>query len=134
MPTASVLHYATECFEGLKAYRGHDGKVRLFRPDRNAGRFLHSATRISLPAFPPEEFLKLLTKFVGLEAPKWLPRRGSFIYLRPSMIGTSDALGMSTPKEAMLYIVAVCLPPLDEPENAPISSTCIRTPASVLNF
>jgi branched-chain amino acid aminotransferase len=121
MPIASVLHYATECFEGLKAYRGYDGKVRLFRPERNAARLLKSATRVALPGFPPEEFVKLLKRFVAIEAPKWLPqdRKGSFLYLRPTMIATAPALGIQKPREALLYIIAVCFPPLDEPKLMP---------------
>ena len=119
MPTASVLHYATECFEGMKAYRGDDGKVRLFRPDRNAKRFLYSATRISLPGFPPEEFLKLLKKFVGVEAPKWIAEKGSFIYIRPTMIATAPALGLRRPQEALMYIMMVCFPSLDDPASQP---------------
>ncbi|EHY55686.1 hypothetical protein HRR83_007900 [Exophiala dermatitidis] len=123
MPTASVLHYATECFEGMKAYRGVDGKVRLFRPDRNARRFLQSATRISLPGFPPAEFLKLLKKFVGVEAPKWIAEPGQFIYIRPTMIATAPALGVQKPREALLYIMMVMFPPLDEPSvNVPSPS------------
>ena len=118
MPTASVLHYATECFEGMKAYRGHDGKVRLFRPERNAKRFLQSATRIALPGFPPEEFLKLLKKFVGVEAKKWIAEPGHFIYIRPTMIATAPALGVQKPKEALMYIMMVMFPPLDEPQPA----------------
>ncbi|KAL2421819.1 Branched-chain-amino-acid aminotransferase, cytosolic [Exophiala dermatitidis] len=118
MPTASVLHYATECFEGMKAYRGVDGKVRLFRPDRNARRFLQSATRISLPGFPPGKFLKLLKKFVGVEAPKWIAEPGQFIYIRPTMIATAPALGVQKPREALLYIMMVMFPPLDEPSAA----------------
>src|SRR2546423_8253285 len=51
MPTASVLHYATECFEGMKAYRGHDGKLRLFMPERNCSSMPQSALRIALPGF-----------------------------------------------------------------------------------
>lgn len=115
MPTASVLHYATECFEGMKAYRGHDGKVRLFRPERNAQRFLKSATRIALPGFPPAEFLKLLKKFVGVEAKKWIAEPGQYIYIRPTMIATAAALGVQKPKEALMYIMMVVFPPLDEP-------------------
>jgi len=121
MPTASVLHYATECFEGMKAYRGDDGKARLFRPDRNAKRFLQSATRIALPGFPPEEFLKLLKKFVGVEAPKWIVEKGSFIYIRPTMIATAAALGVQRPKEALMYIMMVMFPPLDDPSSRPPS-------------
>lgn len=115
MPTASVLHYATECFEGMKAYRGHDGKVRLFRPERNSKRFLQSATRIALPGFPPSEFLKLLKKFVGVEAKKWIAEPGQYIYIRPTMIATAAALGVQKPKEALMYIMMVMFPPLDEP-------------------
>lgn len=114
-PTASCLHYATECFEGMKAYRSqYDGKLRLFRPRLNAQRFLKSATRIALPAFDPEEFLKCLVKFVGFEAGKWLPDtaewRGRFLYLRPTMIGVGAKLGVQRPEEALLFVAAVLLP------------------------
>ena len=121
MPTASVLHYATECFEGMKAYRGHDGKLRLFRPERNCARMLKSATRIALPAFDPKELQKLIERFIAIDAPRWLPEtvKGNFLYLRPTMIGTAAAIGVQKPAEALLYIIAVCFPPLDEPETAP---------------
>ncbi|KEF51163.1 branched-chain amino acid aminotransferase [Exophiala aquamarina CBS 119918] len=130
MPTASVLHYATECFEGMKAYRGFDGKVRLFRPERNAKRFLQSATRIALPGFPPEEFLKLLKKFVGVEAKKWIAEPGRYIYIRPTMIATAAALGVQKPKEALMYIMMVVFPPLDEPtpsDKGPSSAAQLST-------
>lgn len=117
MPTASVLHYATECFEGLKAYRGFDGKLRLFRPDCNAARFLTSSVRISLPTFEPAELEKLLIALMAVDGPKWLPRDrpGSFIYLRPTLIGTQSQLGVQAPTEALLYIIATFMPILDSP-------------------
>lgn len=117
MPTASVLHYATECFEGLKAYRGFDGKLRLFRPDCNAKRFLMSSTRISLPTFPPESVEKLLLALMAVDGPKWLSRErpGSFIYLRPTLIGTHAQLGVQAPSEALLYIIASYMPVMDSP-------------------
>ncbi|KAF3058130.1 Branched-chain-amino-acid aminotransferase, mitochondrial [Daldinia childiae] len=117
MPTASVLHYATECFEGLKAYRGFDGKLRLFRPDCNATRFLMSSVRISLPSFPPAEVEKLLLALMSVDGPKWLPRDrpGSFIYLRPTLIGTQSQLGVQAPSEALLYIISSYMPVLDSP-------------------
>lgn len=131
MPTASVLHYATECFEGMKAYRGADGKVRLFRPDRNAKRFLKSATRISLPAFSTHEFLKCLQRFVGVEARRWLPVDEKdderFVYLRPTMIATAPALGVQKPKEALMYIIAVLFPRLDEPRRMPPAGAALAT-------
>jgi branched-chain amino acid aminotransferase len=117
MPTASVLHYATECFEGLKVYRGYDGKLRLFRPDCNANRMLMSTVRISLPAFPPKELENLLLALMSVDGPKWLPksRPGAYLYLRPTMIGTSPQLGVQAPHEAMLYITASFMPKMDSP-------------------
>ncbi|KAK6864015.1 branched-chain amino acid aminotransferase [Apiospora arundinis] len=117
MPTASVLHYATECFEGMKAYRGFDGKLRLFRPDCNAARMLMSSVRISLPAFEPSELEKLVLALMAVDGPKWLPRErpGTFIYLRPTMIGTQAALGVQAPNEALLYIIASYMPIMDNP-------------------
>ncbi|KAI9752616.1 MAG: hypothetical protein M4579_005564 [Chaenotheca gracillima] len=112
MPTASVLHYATECFEGTKAYRGHDGQLRLFRPSRNTARMLISATRIALPGFNPDELEKLIKLLVSVDGPKWLPRSapGTFLYLRPTMIATDPGLSLHTPLEALLYIILCPFP------------------------
>ncbi|ORY68723.1 branched-chain amino acid aminotransferase [Pseudomassariella vexata] len=117
MPTASVLHYATECFEGLKAYRGFDGKLRIFRPDCNSARMLQSSVRISLPSFPPAELQKLILALIAVDGPKWLPRErpGTFMYLRPTMIGTQSQLGVTAPMEALLYIILSFMPVLDSP-------------------
>jgi branched-chain amino acid aminotransferase len=116
MPTASCLHYATECFEGLKAYRGFDGKLRLFRPDCNSRRMQTSSVRVSLPSFDAREFERLLISLMAVDGPKWLPRSrpGSFIYLRPTMIGTQGQLGVAAPSEALLYIVATYMPVMDD--------------------
>ncbi|KAH8171226.1 amino-transferase class IV domain-containing protein [Sarocladium implicatum] len=117
MPTASVLHYATECFEGLKVFRGYDGKLRIFRPSKNTARMRMSAARISLPVFEPQELEKLMIALLSVDGPRWLPkdRAGSFLYLRPTMIGTQSALGVQAPKEAMLYIIVSFMPRMDAP-------------------
>lgn len=119
MPTASCLHYATECFEGLKAYRGFDGKLRLFRPDCNAERFLMSSTRISLPGFPPAELERLIIALMAVDGPKWLPRDrpGSYLYIRPAMIGTQAQLGVQAPKDALLFITVSFMPRMDTPQG-----------------
>ncbi|KAI9147267.1 branched-chain amino acid aminotransferase, cytosolic [Paramyrothecium foliicola] len=112
MPSASALQYATQCFEGMKLFRGYDGKLRLFRPLYNCQRMLKSATRISLPTFDPAELLKLIHRLCELEAPKWLPKDqpGSALYLRPTMIGSDSSLGFKVPDEAQLYIFMVYWP------------------------
>jgi branched-chain amino acid aminotransferase len=115
-PTASCLHYATECFEGMKLYRGHDGKLRLFRPDLNCRRMLMSTNRIALPAFDPEELLKLIVKLCATDGAKWLPkdRPGQFLYIRPTMIASDPALGVERPKEALLFVVICCFAPMGD--------------------
>lgn len=119
MPTASCLHYATECFEGMKAYRGYDGKLRIFRPELNTARFLRSATRISLPGFEPEQVERLILALMEVDGPKFLPRNdpGKFIYLRPTLIGSHAGLGVQAPKEATLFIIATYMPEMSEPAN-----------------
>lgn len=131
MPTASVLQYATTCFEGMRFYRGIDGRLRLFRPDCNCARMLMSSTRISLPAFPPAELQKLIEALVSIDGPKWLPktRPGTFLYLRPTMIANSASLGVQKPNKAMLYVIACCFPSFDEPAGflaraPPASTSC----------
>lgn len=112
MPSASVLHYATECFEGMKLYRGYDGRLRLFRVSRNADRMRKSAARIALPDFDPKELAKLIIALCARDGAKWLPkeRPGSFLYIRPTMIATDAALGVQRPKEALLYVILACFP------------------------
>lgn len=115
-PTASTLQYATTCFEGMKAYRGHDGALRLFRPDLNCARMQNSAARIALPSFPASELLALISALLAQDAPRWLPRDqpGTFLYVRPTLIATDPSLGVQKPKEALLYVVLSMFLPFDE--------------------
>ena len=114
----------------MKAYRGVDGRVRLFRPERNAKRFVKSAERIALPSFAEEEFEELVKKFVGVESRRWLPKvkraDGTYeermMYLRPTMIANYAALGVQRPREALMFIVAVCFPELDKGLGPPAPS------------
>jgi branched-chain amino acid aminotransferase len=66
-PIASCLHYATQCFEGLKCYRGSDGKLRLFRPHLNAARLFTSAKRIALPGFDPTQVVELIIALLRVD-------------------------------------------------------------------
>ena len=115
------MHYATECFEGLKLYRGFDGKLRLFRVSRNCARMKTSASRIALPDFDPKELEKLIKALCARDGSKWLPksRPGSFLYLRPTFIATDAALGVQRPKEALLYILLACFPDMSKSLASP---------------
>jgi branched-chain amino acid aminotransferase len=115
MPNSSCLHYATQCFEGMKLYRGNDGRLRLFRPVLNVNRFLLSSIRIALPGFNPAQILTLIEKLAAVDGPKWLPAGESerFLYIRPTMIANDPALGIRKPSEALFYVFLSIFPRLD---------------------
>ncbi|KAF9930695.1 hypothetical protein FBU30_000156 [Linnemannia zychae] len=105
-PSAVVFHYAFECFEGMKAYKDKDGKTRLFRPDMNMKRFNRSAQRIALPSFDGEELTKLIGEYLKVDD-RWIPKgRGYSLYLRPTMIGTQESLGVGASNKAMIFVIA----------------------------
>ena len=105
-PATCVFHYAFECFEGMKAYRGNDGKIRLFRPDRNMVRLNRSAARIALPNFDSDALMQLIAKFVRVEE-RFIPtQRGCSLYLRPTLIGTQKTLGVTPSMSALLFVIA----------------------------
>lgn len=104
-PSASVLHYAIECFEGLKAYKDRQGTIRLFRPHMNMQRLLTSAERLALPIFDPDELLGLLKRLLKIDE-SWIPSGpGYSLYIRPTIIGTQESLGVAPPRSAMLFII-----------------------------
>ncbi|MFN9377585.1 MAG: branched chain amino acid aminotransferase, partial [Novosphingobium sp.] len=98
-PAASVLHYAQEIFEGLKAYRLADGTMALFRPEANARRFNASAQRLAMPELPEDLFIEAIRQLVAVDA-DWFPSvEGGSLYLRPFMIATEAFLGVRPAKE-----------------------------------
>ncbi|XP_005428463.1 branched-chain-amino-acid aminotransferase, cytosolic isoform X1 [Geospiza fortis] len=104
-PAASALHYAVELFEGMKAYRGVDGKIRLFRPALNMDRMARSALRTTLPTFDQKELLECIRKLVELEQ-EWVPYSTSAsLYIRPTLVGTEPSLGVKKPTKALLYVI-----------------------------
>ncbi|KAF3916192.1 hypothetical protein AA313_de0207137 [Arthrobotrys entomopaga] len=105
-PATCVLHYAFTCFEGMKAYKDSENRIRLFRPDRNMRRLNRSSARIALPTFSNDTFIDLISKFVTLEE-RFIPKqKGYSLYLRPTMIGTQKTLGVGPPGSALLYLIA----------------------------
>lgn len=105
-PASTVLHYGSEIFEGLKAYRRKDGKVQLFRPTENIKRLNNSAERLCLPTIPEEDALQALTTFVQCEQ-DWTPSsNGTSLYLRPFMFGNDETLGVHAVHNATFIIIA----------------------------
>jgi len=104
-PSAMVLHYGQEIFEGMKAYYARDGAVCLFRPDRNAERMNRSAARMCLPELPVEDQLAALRALVWLDR-EWIPRgEGASLYIRPTMIGTEEGLGVRPSADVLFFII-----------------------------
>ena len=105
-PASTVLHYGSEIFEGLKAYRREDGKVQMFRPMENIRRMNNSADRLCLPQIPEDIALEVLTKFVEMEQ-DWTPSaKGTSLYLRPFMFGNDETLGVHAVHNAPFVIIA----------------------------
>ncbi|MBO5356388.1 MAG: branched-chain amino acid aminotransferase [Clostridia bacterium] len=105
-PASTVLHYGSEIFEGLKAYRTESGEIRLFRPMENIRRMNASADRMCLPKIDENDFLEALTTFVELEK-DFVPHSfGTSLYLRPYMFGNDETLGVHTVHKATFMIIA----------------------------
>ncbi|MZD04079.1 branched-chain amino acid aminotransferase [Streptomyces sp. SID5785] len=104
-PSAAVLHYAQEIFEGLKAYRHADGSVWLFRPEQNARRFQRSARRLALPELPEEDFLTSVEDLIRADE-AWVPatQGEQSLYIRPFMFASEAFLGVR-PAERVIYSV-----------------------------
>ncbi|MBR2715757.1 MAG: branched-chain amino acid aminotransferase [Ruminococcus sp.] len=105
-PASTVLHYASEIFEGLKAYRTADKKVQLFRPIENIRRMNRSAERLCLPQLDENDALEALLKFVEVEQ-DWTPHsEGTSLYLRPFLYGNDESLGVHAVSNATFIIIA----------------------------
>lgn len=106
-PANMTLHYAQEIFEGLKAYRRPDGTVALFRPERNALRFQHSARTLAMPELPVELFIDACEKLVAQDI-DWVPAHGgeASLYLRPFMIATEVGLGVRPANQYRFLVIA----------------------------
>lgn len=105
-PAAAVLHYAQAMFEGLKAYRGVDGRVRIFRIDRHIARLARSAARLCMPAPSADMLRNALLTFTRTEA-RWVPDApGTALYLRPTLIASEAFLGVRPANEYLFFVIA----------------------------
>ena len=106
-PSAIVLHYAQEIFEGLKAYRWADGSIVSFRPEANAARLRASARRLAIPELPDEVFIESLRQLIAVDH-DWVPPAGgeASLYLRPFIIATEPGLGVRPSAEYRYMVIA----------------------------
>lgn len=108
-PGALVLHYAQAIFEGMKAYRGQDGRHLLFRPTENMRRLNRGCQRMAIPAVDEELVLQGIKELVHLEQ-AWIPDApGTSLYIRPFIVATEPFLG---PRAAFNYKLMVILSPV----------------------
>ena len=104
-PACMVFHYGQEMFEGLKAYRGADGKARLFRPDMNGKRTNDTNRRLCIPELPVEDFVEAVKAVVKVDE-DWIPTApNTSLYIRPFIIATDDFLGVAPSKTYMFIII-----------------------------
>jgi branched-chain amino acid aminotransferase len=104
---ATSLHYGQEAFEGLKAFRGKDGKIRVFRMIENARRMQRSAAGVMMAEVPEELFMEAVKKAVMLNE-RFVPpfESGASLYIRPLLIGTGAQIGVK-PADEYLFMIFV---------------------------
>ncbi len=130
-PASPVLHYSTEVFEGLKAYRYANDEIGLFRPEENAARMNRSAKRMCLPEIDEALQLAAYEALVDLER-EWVPRtNGTSLYLRPTLIGDGCRLGVREASKHVYFIICspsgLYYPNGIKPVRIYIESTYVRT-------
>lgn len=105
-PAAMCFHYGQTVFEGMKAYYGKDGNVRLFRPEENFKRLNASNKRLCIPAIDEELCVEAVKELVEVDK-AWLPRKeGTSLYIRPFIIATDPMLGVK-PGDEYLFIIII---------------------------
>ncbi|KAH6759898.1 branched-chain amino acid aminotransferase 5 / branched-chain amino acid transaminase 5 [Perilla frutescens var. frutescens] len=103
-PSAGILNYGQGLFEGLKAYRKHDGNILLFRPEENATRLREGAVRMCMPAPTVEQFVEAV-KATVLANERWIPPPGKgSLYIRPLLMGSGAVLGLAPAPEYTFLI------------------------------
>ena len=109
---STCLHYGQEAFEGLKAYRCPDGKVRVFRPEENAARLQSTCRGIVMPELPTDLFVEMVEKVVRLNQDFIPPyESGATLYLRPLLVGTSAQVGVHEGQDYIFLIFATPVGP-----------------------
>jgi branched-chain amino acid aminotransferase len=124
---ATCLHYGQECFEGMKVFRGKDGKIRLFRWDENAKRMQRSCEGIMMAEPPLELFKEMILKVIKLNE-RFIPPPGlgAALYLRPLTIGTGPQVGVKPAEEYLFMIFAGPVGPYFKEGFNPVNVQIVR--------
>jgi len=125
---ATCLHYGQEAFEGLKAYRGKDGKIRVFRWEENARRLNQSAREILMPEVPEKLFFEMMEKVIQLNHAYVPPcESGATLYIRPLLIGSSAEVGVKPAKEYLFLMFVTPVGPYFKEGFSPVDIIIDRT-------
>ena len=109
-PGCLTLHYGQSVFEGLKAFRGTDGRIRIFRPDRNAARLRESCRRLCIPPVPEEVFQGAVEEIVRTDH-DWIPGgRGEALYVRPIVFAEDAHLQVRAAEEYRFLVITAPVP------------------------
>lgn len=124
---ATCLHYGQEAFEGLKAFTGADGKIRIFRMDENAKRMASSARGLMMPEVPLEMFMEAVAVAVRKNK-KYVPPygEGASLYIRPLLIGTGAQVGVKPAVEYMFLVFAGPVGPYFREGFNPVKMQIVR--------
>jgi branched-chain amino acid aminotransferase len=118
-PAAAVFHYAQEMFDGLKAFRGADGKIRFFRLDRHCKRMHDGGERLCIPAIDEALMREAILSLVRADA-DWVPSTaGTSLYIRPTIIATEPFLGVRPAKRFVFFVIASPVGPYGEKVFSP---------------
>ncbi|MFP4289372.1 MAG: branched-chain amino acid aminotransferase [Bacteroidales bacterium] len=124
---ATCLHYGQEAFEGMKAYRGKDGKIRIFRWKDNAARLKSSSQGILMAEVPEDLFFETVKKTVLLNA-KYVPPygHGAALYIRPLLLGTGIQVGVNPANEYLFMVFVGPVGPYFKEGFNPVSMQIVR--------
>ncbi|MEE4255445.1 MAG: branched-chain amino acid aminotransferase [Bacteroidales bacterium] len=124
---ATCLHYGQEAFEGMKVFRGADGKIRVFRWEENAKRMIRSAEGVMMAEPPMELFREMMLKVVKLNE-EYIPPfgTGAALYLRPLLIGTGPQVGVKPAEEYMFMIFVGPVGPYFKEGFHPVKMQIVR--------
>jgi len=120
-PGSSCMHYALQAFEGMKAFKGVDGKIRMFRPMKNMERLNASHEYLFFPTFQEEDMCESIKELVRLDS-DWIPEGDGFsLYIRPTSISTCPMLGVAAATHVKVFVVLCPVGPYYPTGFAPVN-------------